>query len=159
MGIFGSKKEKKPTLMEDIKKSSAWIMLALNSSGYKVDGSIESLREVERFFCEQMDDNTHTPKPGGLLSEKMGQRLLSIGSFVGEALIKEHGGNWFTNAGNVKDDEIVTAVQLRNGTIAWPVQWVMQRYKEGPKYNIYDYVIEIGKKEMSVGYKFAGVPQ
>ena len=145
MGILGFlKKKEKPTLLSDIKESSAWIILALNSSDYKVDMSVESLKEIDRFFNEQLDDVAHTPKHGGLLSESMGKRLFAIGSFIGEVIINEYGGNWITND-NDKQGEINIAVELSNGTVIWPVQRIMKRYREGPENDIYNYAVSVGR--------------
>ena len=144
MGLFGFMKKKKSVLIDDIKTSSAWIITALNSSGYKVDMNIESVAELERFFCEQMDDEAHAPKPGGLLSEKMGQRLFAIGSYVGEVLISEYGGRWITDD-NDAAGEVNISVELSNGLITWPVQRVMKRCSEGAENNTYHYVIAFSR--------------
>lgn len=145
MGFFDFLKNKKenPTLLSDIKKSTDWIIEALNSSGYTVDMSIDSLKEVDRFFDEQMDDSVHSPIRGGLLSKKMGQRLFAIGSFIGEVIIKEYGGKWITDD-NDKYGEINIAVKTSNGSIIWPVQRVMKRCKEGRENDIYNYAMSIG---------------
>ena len=145
MGIFGFWKKKRPTLQSDIKTASAWIMEALNYSNYKVSISIESLKEIDRFFNDQIDDVTHQPKPGGLLSENIGQRLFSIGSFVGEVIINEYGGKWITND-NDKNGEINIAVELPNGSTIWPVQRVMKRFAEGPENGIYHYAVLSGTR-------------
>jgi len=134
------KKKEKPTLLSDIKKSTEWIINALNSSGYKVDMNIASLKELDRFFNEHMDDDLNKPKQGGLLSEKMGQRLFAIGSFIGEVIIKEYGGEWITND-NDKQGEINITVKLPNGSILMPVIRVMKRCKEGLENDIYNYVV------------------
>jgi hypothetical protein len=144
--MFGFlKKKRQPTLLSDIKKASAWITEALNSSGYAVSMNIESLKEVDRFFNEQMDDATHTPKQGGLLSENIGSRLFAIGSFMGEVIISEFGGKWIADD-NDKHGEINIAVELLNGSIIWPVQRVMKRYGEGPENDIYNYALVVGRK-------------
>jgi len=52
-----------PTLLEDINAASDWIVGALNYSGYKVSMDLESLREVDRFFNEHMNDRKHKPIP------------------------------------------------------------------------------------------------
>lgn len=53
------------TLEQDIKASCEWVIRALNSSGYKADYTLESMKEVDRFFDEQ---NT----PDGILSNNRG---------------------------------------------------------------------------------------
>ena len=145
MGIFGfGNKKEQPTLLTDIKKSSDWIAMALNSSGYQVSMNIESLKEIDRFFHEQMDDVTHTPKPGGLLSESMGSRLFAIGSFIGEVIINEYGGKWITDD-NDEHGEINITVELPNRIMLWPVQRVMKRCGEGPENDIYNYAVLSGR--------------
>jgi len=147
MGIFKKKKtvEEKPTLLADIKSSSIWVMKALNSSGYKVNMSVESLKEVDRFFNEQLDDATNTPKSGGLLSESCGTRLFALGSFLGEVIINEYGGEWVTDDSD-EMGEINVAVKLENGSMIWPVQRVIKRCKEGSENDIYNYAIVVNAK-------------
>lgn len=144
MGLLNLWKKRKPPLLSDVKKAEKLIIAALNSSGYKVDMTIDSLKEVERFFIEQLDDEVHLPKPGGLLSKNKGQRLFAIGSLVGEVVIKEYGGEWITND-NDPQGEINIAVKCPNGII-WPVQRVMKRCEEGPENDIYYYAISAGGK-------------
>ena len=60
------------TLMEDIATASDWVVRTLNSSGYKADYTLESMRENDRFFQEQ---NT----PTGLLSQNRGEHPVRPG--------------------------------------------------------------------------------
>ncbi len=46
----GSEKKHNNTLEEDIHLASDWVVKALNSSGYKADYSLESMKEIDRFF-------------------------------------------------------------------------------------------------------------
>lgn len=46
----GNKKKSNNTLEEDIPLASDWVTKALNSSGYKADYSLESMKEIDRFF-------------------------------------------------------------------------------------------------------------
>lgn len=57
-GLFGKKQPapvQQPTtgLIDDIRASTRWVILALLSSGYKADLTVESMREIDRFFDEQ----------------------------------------------------------------------------------------------------------
>ena len=71
-----------PTLMDDIPVAADWIVAALNSSGYVVDYSLESLKEVDRFFDEQSG-------PDGILQRHgVGRILFAIASYVGQVAIK-----------------------------------------------------------------------
>ena len=125
------------TLAEDIKISAEWVRKNLNISGYKVDYNLESMKEIDRFFDEQT-------KEGGLLSGKCGYIIFSLGSFIGETLIKECGGKWITNDDDPQG-EVNIQVQLEQGGIVWPVQRCMKRLQNGPEDGIYAYVLGISK--------------
>ncbi len=129
-------------LLCDIKRVTPRIASALRSSGYNVYDSIESLKALDRFFNDQIDDKTHKPEQGGFLSENTGQRLFAIGSLVGEVVIKEFGGEWIVDD-NDKMGEVNIAVKLSNGTVFWPVQRLIKRCKEGPENGIYDYMVAV----------------
>lgn len=135
MGLFSLlfKKTKKPTLLDDIATTKDWIANALQSSGYKADFSIESLKEIDRFFDEQNC-------PGGLLSESVGIRLFAIGSYIGDVLISNCGGKWVTDDTD-PHGEINIAVELPSGIILWPMQRVMKRCQNGSEDGIYAYGI------------------
>lgn len=128
--LFG--KKEKPSLKQDILSTKDWIAKALNSSNYKADFSLESLKEIDRFFDEQN-------VPGGLLSEDRGQRLFAIGAYIGEVVISELGGEWIADD-NDPQGEINIAVKMLDGSIIWPVQRAMKRYQNGKEDSIYDYV-------------------
>jgi hypothetical protein len=87
--------------------------------------NVDSLQELERFFNEHLDDELHKPKYGGLLFYNTGYLIFAIGSYIGEVIIKEYGGEWITNANN--QSEIHTAIKLPNETLIFPVQEVIKR--------------------------------
>lgn len=138
MGLFDIFKKKKPSLKEDIVKAYEWIAMALKSSGYNADFSIESLKEIDRFFDEHTENGQS--KAGGLLAESRGSRLFALGSYVGEVLRRNHGGIWETDD-NDPEGEINIVVRLSSGTIVWPVKRVMKRFKNGSEDGIYVYGI------------------
>jgi hypothetical protein len=59
------------SLIEDAGRAADWVAMALSSSGYAADFSLDSLRELDRFFDEH--SNAGQAVPGGLLSEQYGQ--------------------------------------------------------------------------------------
>ena len=134
MGLLGKMfgKRNRPTLREDIVTAKNWIAVALTTSGYKADFTIESLKEIDRFFDEQN-------VPGGLLSEQVGQRLFAIGAYIGEVIIAVIGGEWETDDSD-PGGEINIAVKLPDGNVVWPVHRAMGRYKNGKEDSIYAYV-------------------
>ena len=78
------------TLSEDVERAAKWIANALTSSGYRADFSIESLRDIDRFFDNHCHDSEAVP--GGLLEENLGQRVFAMGSYVGETIRRARGG-------------------------------------------------------------------
>jgi hypothetical protein len=117
-------------IVEDVDAAAKWIATALSSSGYKADFTPPSLWEIDRFFDEH--SNTGHAVPGGLLSEQLGSRLFSIGSYVGEVLRKVKGGQWIGNDADPQA-EINVELQLADGSKCWPVQRAMKRFKNGPE--------------------------
>lgn len=145
--LFGKKKEvinkaNENTLEQDIYIASEWIVKALKSSGYEADYSLNSMKEIDRFFDEQ---NT----PTGILSKNTGQILFSLGSYVGQTAIKLYGGEWITDDNDPKG-EVNISVKLKNGAVIWPVIRCMKRYNNGSEDSIYAYLFVLDKDNGSV---------
>lgn len=134
--LFG-KKGKTNTLAQDILLASQWIVKALRSSGYHADYSLESMKEIDRFFDEQ---NT----PSGILSENRGKIIFGLGAYVGQTAIKLYGGEWVTDDNDPKG-EINVSVRLTDGLTIWPVIRCMKRYQLGPEESIYAYLRFLGE--------------
>jgi hypothetical protein len=81
-----------PKIVQDAVASADQISRALSQSGYKADFSLESPKEVDRFFDEHVTSGK--AKPGGLLSQQLGARLFALGSYVGEVIRRHNGGQW-----------------------------------------------------------------
>lgn len=128
--LFG-KQPAAPTLMEDIPKAERWLVEAMASSGYTLDGTIGSFRELDRFFEEQQ-------RPGGLLDGRVGNKLFAIGCYMGQVLIAQLGGTWETDDGDPMG-EINIAVHLSDGSTVWPVQRAMKRFENGEEDGLYAY--------------------
>ncbi len=144
MGILGkilngsSKEKAQNTFEQDIHVSADWIVSALNQSGYNADYSLESMKEIDRFFDEQSGE-------GGIISRNRGQILFALGSYVGETVIRLYGGKWVTDD-NDPQGEINIAVKLANGTVMWPVVKCMKRYQNGAEDSIYAYAYVLSDK-------------
>ena len=119
----GSEKKHNNTLEEDIHLASDWVVKALNSSGYKADYSLESMKEIDRFFDEQSSET-------GLLSKNRGEILFGLASY---------GGEWNTDDSDPQG-EIHISVKLADGTVIWPVIRCMKRYEHGSEESIYAYL-------------------
>ncbi len=144
--FFGNQQKKsKPTLLEDIGTASEWISQALNSSGYKADFSVESLKEIDRFFDENSKNGKATPD--GLLSKNLGQRMFALGCYVGEVIKRNYGGEWITND-NEPNGEIDIQVKLEDSSIILPVHKVMKRFQNGEEDSIYAYGFVLNSKNL-----------
>ncbi|MEV7325313.1 hypothetical protein [Streptomyces sp. NPDC093970] len=130
------------TLLQDIASSSEWIANALQHSGYHANFSPESLTEIDRFIDDHSSDGI--ARPGGLLTDGLGQKLFALGAYVGETIRRERGGTW-----HVDDDdprgEINIELHLAEGGVIWPVQRVMKRFKNGAEDGIAAYGAMIGR--------------
>jgi hypothetical protein len=123
-------------IVRDVLVSAEQISRALSQSGYRADFSLESLKEVDRFFDEQALNGK--PKAGGLLSQELGARLFAIGAYVGEVIRRHNGGQW-QGDDNDPQAEINVALRLKTGATLWPVQRVMKRFKNGTEDGIWLY--------------------
>jgi len=112
------------TIVEDIKRRPIGAQ-ALNGSGY--------LRDIDHFFDEH--SSRGAAKPGGLLSENLGQRIFAIDSYIGEVARRELGGEWI---GNDDDPQAEINVELKfaDGMRCWPAQRAMKRLKNGAENGI-----------------------
>src|SRR5258705_4350718 len=81
-----------PKIVQDAVALADQISQAFSQSGYNADFSLESLKEVDRFFDEQVTNGR--AKPGGLLSQQLGARLFALGAYVGEVIRRHDGGQW-----------------------------------------------------------------
>lgn len=124
-----------PTLLQDIYTHSDWIIKALNSSGYAVDYSVDSMKEIDRFIDEQN-------LPGGLIERNRGQIIFALGAFIGQTTIKLYGGEWITDDNDPRG-ELEIAVKLPNGFLMWLVQKCIKRIQLGQEESIYSYVRSI----------------
>src|SRR5664279_1093045 len=125
------------TLEQDIKTQSAWIVNAFKSDSIILDYAVESLKAIDNFFDKHAENGK--AKPGGRLSQNLGPVLFSIGSYVGETIIKNvQDAVWQTDDKD-PEGEINAAIKLPDGTIVWPIQRVMNRFLEAAENGIYAY--------------------
>lgn len=135
MGLLDRFKKPKlqpPTLLEDIPKAADWFVVNMRNSGYFLDGTIESFRELDRFFDEQS-------RPGGLLADgRPGSKLFAAGSYMGQIFVRELGGAWETDDADPQG-ELNIAVRLPDGSLVWPVQRALKRLQNGAEDGLYAY--------------------
>jgi hypothetical protein len=128
-----------PAIVRDAMDAAEWAAKWLSSNGYKGDFTIESLKDIDRFFDEQAPGGK--PKPRGLLSHHFGMQMFALGAYVGETIRRRRDGEWRGND-NDPEAEITLAVRLKSGVIFWPTQRVLKRIN-GPEDAIYPYGVLI----------------
>ena len=122
---------------DEIEAALDWISRALTTAGYRADLEPGSLREIERFFDEQLV-TPGEPVAGALLAEDLGARLFGLGVYVGEVVRRAVGGEW---AGG---GEVDLRLQLADGSTIWPVRRVMARYQLGDEESVVAYGAALG---------------
>jgi hypothetical protein len=132
------------TLKEDIKKQTVWIVNKLNSDGYNLDYSMHSLLDLDKFL--QNNTRNGNPVKGGQLTKNVGLIVFSIGSYIGETFIKNIPGTEWITDDNDPQGEINAAIKFPDGTIIWPMQKVIKRFKLGFEDSLYPYGQESTKK-------------
>ena len=132
------------TLKEDFKLQSDWIVKAFAADGFKLDYTIDSIIEVDRFFTKNMKNGQ--PRKGGRLYGKgFGPILFSIGSYVGETIINNvKDSEWITND-NDPQGELNVSLKMPNDGEIWPIQKVIKRFQNGSEDSIYPYVHMVTK--------------
>jgi hypothetical protein len=125
------------TLKQDIKEQSKWAVKAFAADKLKLDYSIKSFIEIDKFF------NKHTLNgkavKGGRLSTNLGGILFSIGSYVGETIIKNVPGSVWITDDDDPQGELTVSIKLPGGSIIFPVTRVMKRFENGEEDSIYIY--------------------
>jgi hypothetical protein len=136
----GKMNSAQPAIVRDAMDAAEWAAKWLSSNGYKGDFTIESLKDIDRFFDEQAPGGK--PKPGGLLSHHFGMQVFALGAYVGETIRRQRDGEWRGNDSD-PEAEITLAVRLKSGVIFWPTQRVLKRIMNGPEDAIYPYGVLI----------------
>ncbi|MFN8361968.1 MAG: hypothetical protein U0264_18835 [Candidatus Kapaibacterium sp.] len=140
------------SLKDDITAQSEWIVKAFAADGFRLDYTIDSIVEVDRFFIANMKNGQ--PKKGGRLYGKgVGPILFSVGSYVGETIIKNvEGADWITDD-NDPQGELNVLLKLPNACEIWPIQKVIKRFQNGSEDAIYPYVHMVTKEFTNFSFK------
>lgn len=125
------------TLQQDIKTQAAWLVQALQADGLKLDYSIDSLRELDRFF--ELHAHGGEAVAGGRLAQNLGNIIFSTGSYLGETMIRNTANShWVTNDSD-PEGEVNAEVHIGGESIIWPMQRAMKRFKNGAEDDFFTY--------------------
>ena len=125
------------TLIQDIETQADWIVKAFAADRLKLNYTIHSFIEIDKFFSKHSKNGQ--PVKGGRLSQNLGPIIFSIGSYIGQTIVKTiPGAKWQTDD-NDPEGELNVSIVLPDGTTIWPVQRAMKRYQNGPEDSVYVY--------------------
>jgi hypothetical protein len=128
-------------IVKDVTEAADWMAEALSSSGYRADFSPSSIRRVDKFFDHHAPDGVI--RPDGLLGTEVGARLFGLGSYVGEVIRRELGGQWRGDDAD-PEAELNVALILSSGAAILPVQRIIKRAQNGPEDSIVTYCTVLG---------------
>jgi len=100
----------------------------MSAKGYRLDYSIDSVREVERLFAEHAPNGV--PKKGGMF-EYDGLNAELFGYYVGEVLLKHKPGRWQEEPNPAIRPGRRFRLHFDDGSIADPVSRVERYAKTG----------------------------
>lgn len=125
------------TLSEDITTQSEWVAKAFAADKLKLDYTIRSLIEIDKFFNRHSINGTAVK--GGRLTKNPGAIIFSLGAYVGQTIIKNiPGAVWLTDD-NDPQGEMNASVRLPDGTIIFPMQRIINRFQNGSEDAVYVY--------------------
>lgn len=127
-------------VVRDVLVAADWVATALRSSGYAADFSVDSLKEIDRFFDDQARGGR--PVPGGLLAEETGARLFALSGYVGEVVRRKAGGEWLGDD-NDPMAEVNVGVRLADGSMIWPGWRVGKRLQNGSEDGLHVYGLSL----------------
>lgn len=131
------------TLLQDIKTQSDWIIKAFAADKLKLDYTIHSFIEIDKFFNKHSKDGKAVK--GGRLTQNLGAIIFSLGSYVGQSIIKNVPKAIWQTDENDPEGEINASVKLPDGTIIFPMQRIMKRFQNGSEDAVYVYGHHITK--------------
>jgi hypothetical protein len=118
------------TIYEDIASAADQIATELGSYGYRLDFTLASLAEVDRFLDENADPGSKDTDT--LLSNRLGPWMFALGSYCGEVLRRAAGGEW--HWAGLDDDKAAstdTELVLVDGSLVFPLQRIWKRLMSG----------------------------
>ena len=131
-------------LLQDIKTQANWITKAFAADKLNLDYTVRSFIEIDRFFNKHSKEGKAIK--GGKLTKNLGLIIFSLGSYVGETIVKNIPGAVWQTDDNDPEGEIKASVKLPDGTIIFPIQRVMKRFQNGSEDAVYVYGYHITKE-------------
>jgi hypothetical protein len=126
-----------PTIKEDILTFSSMIAKGFTSEKLNLDYTLSSFKDIDTFYHRHSKNGERVE--GDKFSKNLGQILFAIGGYIGETIIKIVPGTVWETDENDPEGEINAILKLPDGTIVWPMQRAIKRFKNGEEDGIYVY--------------------
>ena len=133
---FITKKQRLKQIKLDMYYTVKDLISFFSRSGYNLDYSMQGISVIESFINNEAIARDAVEK--GQLFNTSGDRIYSMGVYLGETLIKLYGGKWIINhRGN--NMEVTAMVKLDSGAKLWPIRKVIDRCNKGECDNLIFY--------------------
>jgi tetratricopeptide (TPR) repeat protein len=108
-------------VIEEFQRAAGAAAASLRNWGYRLDSSLGSLHEVDRFFRENYGNGK--PLPGGKAADRDRLFVFSIGIYIGEVIRRQSGGDW--HVGDPSNPVGTLSLRLSNGEQICPPLWAI----------------------------------
>jgi hypothetical protein len=122
-------------ILQDVTDSANKGSQALLALGFKADFTFESIQELERFMKENVEAEGGA-KSNGELSSNVGNKLFSLGSYLGEVIRRKIDGTW---EGDDADPDVTVNVAVKGPKQLeiFPIQRIMKRLQNGEEDDVW----------------------
>jgi len=125
-------------LINDIGKSSNWLIKAFKELHKELNYSVESVKLIDDLLDHEINDGQ--PIPGGLFTNQFGYKCFAIGSYIGEVVIRNSKAAKWQVDDTDNDGEINISLISANNIVIWPVQRVIKRIQNGREDELFAYI-------------------
>ena len=126
-----------------IHQSAEWLENAMKKEGVSLNYSLESLIELDQFIENQLLNDS--PKPEGFLGQQLSSKVMAIGAYLGQVIIKHGLGARWHQGKKTNMGQFNAVIAGTNGWTFNPVIQVMRRIEQGPSENLYVYASQVIK--------------
>jgi hypothetical protein len=136
------------TIKEDIVTFSDMIVKGFSADKLTLDYTLTSFKDIDKFYGLHSKNGERVE--GGRFSKNLGQILFALGAYIGQTIITIVPGTvWETNEDD-PEGEINAILKLPDGTMAFPMQRTIKRFRNGEEDSIYVYGYHIIKSYVDI---------
>ena len=125
------------TIKEDILTFSDMIVKGFKADKLNLDYTLTSFKDVDKFY--DLHSKNGERIEGGRFAKNLGQILFALGAYIGQTVIEIIPGTVWETDEKDPEGEINATIKLPDGTIAWPMQRAIKRFRNGEEDGIFAY--------------------